>query len=440
VIYLAALIVAVLSLGIWLVLQSYGVGPLPVLISLALIGALGERGTVRFSPTLEFSISVLPTLFAAVTFGPLAGMLISAATMLGDFRSPYLKWGIYSASRSLTGALAGLAAGLGATLSVNPLGSVVSATLAGAITAEMLDTGFACLTIRLRRTERPLEIFRTAARAQLTSAPLYISVVAVLAYAYEQLSPWTLVLFFIPTLAAQRLFALYQEQRRLAENLAVANDQLERASVSFAGALVAALDERDQYTAGHSAIVAVYARDIAERMGLTASEQDLAQRAGLLHDIGKVGLPAGILEKPGPLSLAERGVMEEHSRIGERMLVNVPGYEEIAWIVRHHHERVDGCGYPDGLAGDEIPVLSRIIGVADAYNAMTSGRPYRDAMPTQVARQRLAQAAGSQFDEAVVAAFETILTAASEAYRSGTEGEFAGDPLSQCGMAQSSAA
>ena len=106
--------------------------------------------------------------------------------------------------------------------------------------------------------------------------------------------------------------------------------------------------------------------------------------------------------------------MEEHSAIGERILAKVDDYAEIAKIVRHHHERVDGQGYPDGLAGEEIPLLSRIIAVADAYNAMTSDRPYRDAMPSQVAGLRLAQAVESQFDTSVVAAFEAILAGANE--------------------------
>lgn len=117
--------------------------------------------------------------------------------------------------------------------------------------------------------------------------------------------------------------------------------------------------------------------------------------------------------------------MELHSEIGERILRNVDDYAEIAAVVRHHHERVDGNGYPDRLCGEEIPLLARIIAVADAYNAMTSDRPYRDAMPSRVARLRLAQAVESQFDTGVVAAFEAILTVASESYRIGTGDEFA---------------
>jgi HD-GYP domain-containing protein (c-di-GMP phosphodiesterase class II) len=143
-----------------------------------------------------------------------------------------------------------------------------------------------------------------------------------------------------------------------------------------------------------------------------------------VHDIGKIGLPAGLLEKPGALTLEERRLMQEHSAIGERILANVEDYAEIAKIVRHHHERIDGMGYPDEITGDEIPLISKIISVADAYNAMTSDRPYRDAMPSRVARMRLAQGVEGQFDTSVVAAFEALLAGASEEYRTGQGPEF----------------
>jgi HD-GYP domain-containing protein (c-di-GMP phosphodiesterase class II) len=116
--------------------------------------------------------------------------------------------------------------------------------------------------------------------------------------------------------------------------------------------------------------------------------------------------------------------MEQHAEIGERILAKVDDYAMIARIVRHHHERVDGNGYPDRLQGDDIPLIARILAVADAYDAMTSDRPYREAMPSRVARLRLAQAVESQFDTSVVAAFEAILAGAAEEYRTGRREEF----------------
>src|SRR5439155_15457883 len=148
-------------------------------------------------------------------------------------------------------------------------------------------------------------------------------------FTYKQVSPWVVLFFFAPALAAQRLFLLYQEQRDLAQGLSAAYERLERANLSFATALVATLDARDRYTAGHSAAVAIYSRDIAARMGLSEGQQQLAHLCGLVHDIGKVGLPAGLLEKTGALTLEERRQMEAHSVIGERILGKVEDYEQI---------------------------------------------------------------------------------------------------------------
>lgn len=116
--------------------------------------------------------------------------------------------------------------------------------------------------------------------------------------------------------------------------------------------------------------------------------------------------------------------MQRHSEIGESILERVETYADVALIVRHHHERIDGEGYPDRIAGEVIPPLSKIIAVADAYNAMTSDRPYRDAMPSRVARLRLAQAVESQFDTSVVAAFEALLAGATEEYRTAKRADF----------------
>ena len=394
------------------------------LFALGLLGAVAERSRVRLSANLELSISLVPSLFAAVTFGPLEAMLVGAASLLGDFRKPYLKWAVYTPVEAITGAASGLAASAVVGLVAADLPSIALATCVAAVVALVLDTAFASFTVVLRGTGRGLELARTLAPVIALSVPLYTPIVALLSFAYDEISPWTLPLFLVPAIAAQRLFGLYQDQRRLADDLSEVNQRLERANISFATALVATLDARDQYTAGHSAAVALYSRDIAARMGLDEEEQSRAHLCGLVHDIGKIGLPAGLLEKPGALTLDERRQMQEHSAIGERILENVEDYAEIARIVRHHHERVDGQGYPDGLDDYEIPLLSKIIAVADAYNAMTSDRPYRDAMPSRVARLRLAQAADTQFDTGVVAAFEALLAGAEETYRLGTRSDF----------------
>jgi len=425
-VYASVLSLSALGLAAVLVTTADMTGSIWVVALLALVAAIAERGSVQMSSTmdLEESISLLPTLFAAVLLGPLAALLVAAASMLGDFRAPYLRSVVYMASRALIGGATGLLAAGVNDIGDSRIGGIVIATFSAAVVAQVLDIGFACLTVWLRGTARPWDTARTVAPLALSAVLLYGPVVVLLTIAYQELSPWTLLLFFVPALAAQRLFALLQAQRQLTERLSLANRQLESANLSFASALVATLDARDRYTAGHSAAVAVYSRDIAERMGLPAADQQTAHLAGLVHDIGKIGLPAGLLEKAGPLTLEERRTMQGHSEIGERIIAKVDDYGSIADIVRHHHERVDGHGYPDGLDENAIPILSRIIAVADAYNAMTSDRPYREGMPSRVARMRLAQAVGSQFDTTVVAAFEAILATADDAYRLGKTPDF----------------
>jgi putative nucleotidyltransferase with HDIG domain len=401
---------------------SYPLGNIWAVVLLGIAAAVAERGKIELSPAAKASISLFPQLIAAVLFGPLAAMAVAAASMLGNMPRPYVRWITYAASRAIAAGLAGLIA-FEITRPGNIAALVIGAACA-ALVAQCCDAVFGALVYRLRGHGSPLVLLRTLTPLLLAALPLYVPVVALLAFGYREISPWTLPLFLAPALAAQRSFILYQDQRRLAEDLAQANQHLERANLSFATALVATLDARDRYTAGHSTAVAIYARDIAERMDLSERDKQLAHVCGLVHDIGKVGLPPGLLEKPGALTLDERRQMEEHSVIGEHILAKVDDYAEIARIVRHHHERVDGNGYPDGLVDDEIPLISRIIAVADAYDAMTSDRPYRDAMPTQVARLRLAQAVESQFDTSVVAAFEAILASASEEYKIGERGDF----------------
>jgi putative nucleotidyltransferase with HDIG domain len=400
------------------------------LLAFILLALLVEHESVRLNETLEISVAFLPLVFVAVVFGPVAAALVGAATMLAEFKRPYLRWVVWTSNRVLLGIAGGLAAHAALLAGDNAVMRVVLATAAATFANFSLDLLLTSLTLRVRGTGRVQDVVKAAAPLAAAGVPIYTAVAGLLAYAYIEVTPWSAALFFIPALAAQRLFVLSREQRDALDDLAAANERLERAHLSFAAALVAAIDARDRYTAGHSAAVAVYARDIASRLGLSEQDVELTYLCGLVHDIGKIGLPPGLLEKPGALTLEERRQMEEHSVIGERILANVDDYGEIARVVRHHHERVDGCGYPDRLDSDDIPLMSRIIAVADAYDAMTSDRPYRDALPSRVARMRLAQAVGSQFDIAVAAAFEAILSGASEAYRQGGKERLRREPFS----------
>jgi diguanylate cyclase (GGDEF)-like protein len=180
-------------------------------------------------------------------------------------------------------------------------------------------------------------------------------------------------------------------------------------------ALATALLERDRYTGEHSECVVELTREVARAMGVSEIEVERIAAAALVHDVGKVAIPDRILHKPAPLDEEEWLLMREHPAIGERILRTIPGMGAVARIVRHEHERFDGRGYPDGLAGEEIPIGSRVILACDAYHAMTSDRPYRTAMAHDDAIAELVGAAGSQFDPRVVAALVSRLVGALSA-------------------------
>lgn len=162
--------------------------------------------------------------------------------------------------------------------------------------------------------------------------------------------------------------------------------------------LVAALEAKDKYTAGHSVRVAAIAKRVAEhRWGLSPASREV-EMAGLVHDIGKVGIREGVLGKPGPLSDEELRHIREHPILSEQILLPVDQFGAVAKLARHHHERFNGEGYPDGLKGESIPDGCRILAIADAYDAMTTGRPYRKAMAPEEAAAEIERQMGTQFD------------------------------------------
>jgi putative nucleotidyltransferase with HDIG domain len=393
-----------------LVGAGFGIEASPfALILLACLAAAAERQPVRVSEHLEMTVAVLPTLFATIVFGPVTGMVVCALGLLVELRRPFARWLIWTSHRVIAAGVVGLAVGVpseGAEFR-----AVVVAVIVGCSVEGILDVTFGAVTAWVRQLPDGRAVVRSAASLIFSALPLYAPALIVIVAAYEAGFTGAFVLFLIPAIAAHSFYRLYRRERAAHEAMNEANVSLQDASISFASALISALEARDEYTAGHSGAVAIYSSAVARALGLTPAEQELARLAGLLHDIGKVGLPPGLLEKTGALTPDERRLMEEHSVIGERILSNVSSYREIAWFVRHHHERVDGRGYPDGLQGHEIPLIARIVCVADAYSAMTADRPYRAALSRNHAEVRLRNAIGTQFDGDVVAALEAVLNA-----------------------------
>jgi putative nucleotidyltransferase with HDIG domain len=185
-------------------------------------------------------------------------------------------------------------------------------------------------------------------------------------------------------------------------------DRLVRAYVEFVSSLASALDARDPYTAGHSLRVSDYSCAIATAMNVEIQEQELIRVGALLHDIGKIGISDAVLQKQGKLTPEEEALIQQHPVIGRKILECVHGFEPYLPVVELHHENWDGTGYPRGLKGEETPRMARIVKVADAYDAMTSDRPYRRGMLHQDAVRILEKHAGTQFDIPVVQAFVTL--------------------------------
>ena len=182
-------------------------------------------------------------------------------------------------------------------------------------------------------------------------------------------------------------------------------DELKHSYDSIVAVLCAALDLRDNVTHGHARRVCDLASVVAWQMGLRKEEERRIEKAAILHDIGKIGVADAVLAKPGPLDNAEWAEMRRHPELGYRMLQRIDFLKDAAEIVHAHHEHYDGSGYPRGLKGDEIPLGARIFAVVDAYDAMTSYRPYRKARPHRKAVEEIVRNSGIQFDPDVVRAF-----------------------------------
>jgi len=188
-------------------------------------------------------------------------------------------------------------------------------------------------------------------------------------------------------------------------------ERMEDLFMSVIVSLTMALEAKDPYTEGHSVRVAAYSEAIGKQLGLPPATLDMIHRSCLLHDIGKIAVDETILAKRGHLNAMEREKMDMHVLIGEDILRPISLLHPLLPGVRHHHEKYDGTGHPDGLRGEEIPIEARIMAVADAFDAMTSSRPYRKPMPEEEALAELRAAAGTQFDPRVVGAFEQIYPA-----------------------------
>ncbi|MDQ2667180.1 MAG: HD domain-containing protein [Gemmatimonadota bacterium] len=212
------------------------------------------------------------------------------------------------------------------------------------------------------------------------------------------------------------------DQATVAVDNAQLQRELEQAYLGTVGMLADAVETKDPYTRGHCEQVSQFALGMAHELGLDERTRETVCLAALLHDVGKICISDGILNKPGPLLPEEREVVKAHARIGAELMRNMPALDGVAMVVRHHHEHFDGRGYPDGLAGEAIPIGSRIVAVIDAYCAMIDRRSYKEALGEAASRAELLRCAGTQFEPALVDAFLRVLDAQTASGRPATLG------------------
>jgi putative nucleotidyltransferase with HDIG domain len=418
-------VVAALASAVWLVWSQPHLDGHSAVLGLTLIAAtlVGVRtplsllgGAVTISgesipilaciliaPSLAVPLVLLTGAFAVGT--PSVKLLGMSQTLLGTIAASWLAVGIFDLPRLHPHSFL-----LGATSVVL---SFVVVTIIQVIAYERIVWGESV------RTFLPI-----AAGSIVATTAFALPILCLAAWAVDRLGAVALPLLMVPLALTQYFHSLFHRKLQLTDELAEKAQVLARTNLQFAAAMVKALDQRDAYTAGHSAAVAVYTRDIAREMGFDDETVRMAHLAGLLHDIGKIGVPGRVLNKTAPLDDEEYELMKSHAAMGAEILGEVDLYSDIATLVRYHHERIDGKGYPEQLAGDAIPAISRMISVADTYSAMTTDRPYREGMPTEKAMSILRDCRGTQLDQDFTDAFLRILVIADDAYRRGKQTDF----------------
>jgi putative nucleotidyltransferase with HDIG domain len=399
------------------------------LLLFAGMAAIAELGSVELfisSRHSHVSVSSMIALASILALGPFAGVLVYVTSgmmtgvktaqhgrRLGDGRVAWLRRLAFNTGMFVTAgaAASGVYVLLGGTPERVSQTSNILPLVAAATADTLVNVVILIGVLTLQTGRRPLHIWK---QDLAWAAPICIAggVIGggVLALAYEMFHWLGLVVFFLPILATTYSLRLYAANMKVVVNqLEEMNRTLYETNLGLLETLGAVIDADDLYTYGHSAQVSVYAGAIAEKMGLSSRAQSLVIRAALVHDIGKVGVMDSLISKPGPLTVDEYHIVKRHPVIGAEIVGRTKGLRELVPLVRHHHERWDGTGYPDGLAGQEIPLGARILAVADCLDAMCSDRPYHPTRHIREVMDTFVKDSGKQFDPQVVKALWAVV-------------------------------
>lgn len=393
--FAAAAAVVFLTLSVWPVAVS------SLLIALVLAAMLSEWLAVEFS-SVHVSITYAVCAAAIILLGPSAGAIVGGISAIPpvflERDRPIVKHIFNVGQLTLTGAAAGWAyvelGGrmiAGSPLAGSEMPSVILAVAALAIATFAVNTTLMATAVTIVTGGPFLSIWKSTFMWTIPGEGALTVLALALAQVVASEGSIGLILFFVPLMIARQFYERYV--------------RLRRAYADTVRSLVAVIEAKDAYTRGHSERVAVLAVETARRIGFTEQRLERLELAALLHDLGKVGISRSIISKPSRLSDEEFEVIKSHPRLGADIVESVPFLADLVPYIAAHHERVDGSGYGAQLMGEQIPLEGRVLSVADAYDAMTSSRPYRRAMVRDEAVAELRRCAGSQFDADVVEVF-----------------------------------
>jgi putative nucleotidyltransferase with HDIG domain len=413
----SAYVVAVTAVAVAAFLVSQSTHPLSASVLLLALAVLtvGAEALAVMLPAGSISLAYPLAMATVVLLGPTAGAVVTGLAALPHLRDKQrlpAELFVFNVSQSMLAALCSGWAylGLGGRLlagsrpGVSDLSHLVLPVLALAITGVVLNFMLVAGVYVLMRgmsLDATRQSLQWMIPTQLALGVMGFAIAEVVA----AVDIPGLALFVVPLLVARQTYQRYTDLRA--------------AYTDAVRSLVAAIEAKDPYTKGHSVRVAEVAVALAHEMGLPADKVERVEVAALLHDLGKIGISPSILSKAGNLTPAEYEEIKRHPDIGAHILGKGAFFEGIAPVVRYHHEKIDGSGYCEGLAGDSIPLEARVLAVADSYDAMTSQRPYRRALTDSEALAELRSNAGTQFDVAVVDAFVRLSGDSGAQWRSG---------------------
>jgi putative nucleotidyltransferase with HDIG domain len=400
--------------------------PLGLWVLLLVVALLSDFLAIRVASNTRISASFIAIVLAMALLGPAPAASLGLATTVTDvlrrgrdndfILADLAAWAAFPLLGGLMVRWSGVPEGEG----IN-FGLLVFAVFA---VTNLLNFALVVGPRRLRNRTSFVEAFRTMFIPVLPSATLAGALAVATALTYDAVGFAALTSLLIVLVLFQMLTGELLLSQRRAEELEERTEQLGALQVGVLATLIQTLALRDKMTARHSAAVARYTKSIAEEMGLDDDQQDLAHTAGLLHDVGKFIFPDSILFADRKLTDADWEIVKKHPAQGARLVRRVDGYGPVADIILAHHERIDGTGYPNNLSAEKIPLISRMISVADTFDVMTARDSYRRPVPRSEAIAELRRVSGAQLDGDVVEAFIRVLDRKQLSFQHSADADF----------------